>query len=103
MWQITKAGFILSTVIGLVVWIGRPDLFDKQILEPFRQAQAREMQQKMDAAKNAEFDKWMQTLDLPTNCNTSALKQVECKNRTDLHIRAFENMWHRKTATGYQP
>jgi uncharacterized membrane protein (DUF106 family) len=105
MWQVLKAGIIFSTIIGLIVWIGRPDLFDQQIFQPFRNAQAREAQQRMDAAKKEEFNQWMKKISLPAECNTNqnALKQVECKNKVDLHIKAFEENWRRKIAAGYQP
>jgi hypothetical protein len=99
---------MLATMLGLITWATRPDLFSAQydkVTAPIEKHFAEQRAAIWKSAKDRAWHQWMAQAHLPSDCMhpTTALHELECKNKVQLQESAFENDWANKVASGWRP
>ena len=99
---------MISSMVGLITWATRPDLFETQydrVVAPIENHFAQQRAAAWQNAKELAWKKWMAQTHLQSDCthSASALHALECKNRLQLQATAFENDWASRVASGWRP
>ncbi len=86
----------------------RPDVIEqkyREIRSPIDQHFAEKSARTWNDAKESERAIWMLKLQLPADCSSpkTAIREVECDNRRQLHAQAFEQDWANRVRRGWKP
>jgi len=99
---------LIIAVFGVITALIRPDILEKKYSEiraPIDQHFAEKNLMAWKTAKDTERATWSLKLKLPADCGApkTAIRELECRNKIQLHTKAFEQNWLIRVNSGWKP
>ncbi len=86
----------------------KPEMFEQKFMEvraPIDQYMAEKRDLKWKEIKDQERSVWMKNKRLPSDCASprTAIREIECNNKKQQLVLAFEQEWSDKVRNGWEP